>query len=673
MPSLKSDLVRRIQRLPKPTRTGEALIPMFEAISNAIHSVQDRYKAQVGRRGHIEVTVTKAKKRTPLTITVSDNGLGLNEANFEAFTTTDTANKIEIGGKGVGRLLWLDAFQSIRVDTTYEKDGRLRRRTFNFALSRDEQITDYADKMLPAGTGEAGMTVTFTGLRDNGYAERFPTRLGHVFRHVTSHFLPTFIGSRSPTIVVTCEDDTRTYPGEIESFIHRREELTTSPDGEFGELKLVLMECDKIASADLPGKHFVHFIAHDRTVKSQPIDGRLGLKFFGPDGDRVFHALVVGKFLDRNVNQERTAFTFEDAVIDRIINDVCIPEVERFLADPLSRQRTDQGEIVQTIVDSYPSVAFGPVEELQKYLPLGELVDDAIFGHLSRQRFRRDQKQAEKIRNVLDRLKTGRVDGASFAKAVQEASRALEETEQRSLAEYVVRRKVVLDFLELLIQKVRTDTSDSSYEREEVLHSFICPLRVNAAGEAQLEVAPASHDLWVIDERLTFAHYFSSDVSFDEMAREYGSADRPDLLIFDRVHGLRQSEEASKILLVEFKRPGRTQYRDDENPQLQVQRYVKRLLSHAERDVRGRPIRLSKDTVFYCFIVADCAGRLDEWTESWARTADGRGRIYQPQGGFRGSIELIEWDSLIKDARDRNSAFFDSAGIPGTSMFSSTS
>ena len=47
------------------------------------------------------MTVTKPRRRKPLTIVVSDNGFGLNEAHFEAFTTTDTANKIEIGGKGV--------------------------------------------------------------------------------------------------------------------------------------------------------------------------------------------------------------------------------------------------------------------------------------------------------------------------------------------------------------------------------------------------------------------------------------------------------------------------------------------------------------------------------------------------------------------------------------------
>ena len=55
---------------------------------------------------------------------------------------------------------------------------------------------------------------------------------------------------------------------------------------------------------------------------------------------------------------------------------------------------------------------------------------------------------------------------------------------------------------------------------------------------------------------------------------------------------------------------------------------------------------------------------MHEWTYSWERTADGRGRLYQPRRGFNGSIELIRWDSLLNDARDRNRAFFDRAEIP---------
>ncbi|RWD54168.1 MAG: hypothetical protein EOS75_23450 [Mesorhizobium sp.] len=60
---------------------------------------------------------------------------------------------------------------------------------------------------------------------------------------------------------------------------------------------------------------------------------------------------------------------------------------------------------------------------------------------------------------------------------------------------------------------------------------------------------------------------------------------------------------------------------------------------------------------------------MDDWTYSWDRTADGRGRFYQPRSGFKGSIELIAWDTLLTDARERNQAFFDRAGISGKSFF----
>lgn len=230
---------------------------------------------------------------------------------------------------------------------------------------------------------------------------------------------------------------------------------------------------------------------------------------------------------------------------------------------------------------------------------------------------------------------------------------------------------MVLDFIAILLEKVKDDVRDSTYQREDVLHSFICPMRVSTITGAGKKVEPAaSHDLWIVDERLAFAQYFSSDVEFSALAEKAESDERPDILIFDHVHGLRQTDHPSKVLLVEFKRPGRTNYTDDENPQLQVEKYVRRLQSGSLTDVRGRPIQLDQNTIFYCFIVADIVGKLADWTYSWQRTADGRGRIHRPNSGYRGSIELISWDDLLKDARERNQAFFDKAGITGKSFFS---
>lgn len=125
-----------------------------------------------------------------------------------------------------------------------------------------------------------------------------------------------------------------------------------------------------------------------------------------------------------------------------------------------------------------------------------------------------------------------------------------------------------------------------------------------------------------------------------------------------------------RIVRIEFKRPGRTTYADHENPQLQIERYIRKLQSGEQMDVRGRPIAFNTDAIFYCYIVADIIGPMNEWTYSWGRTADGRGRIYQPNSGFKGTIELMGWDSLLEDAKARNRAFFDRAGIGEKNFFS---
>ncbi len=669
MTSLKSDIVKRIERLPKPTNVAGAMQPLFEAVSNSIHSTQAKFGDSVAAKGKIVVTVSTDRSKENVSASVEDNGLGLDERNYEAFTTTDTDNKIDIGGKGVGRLLWLDCFKSISVDTVFRDDETLMRRTFDFELAAVDQIRNPIVVEAPDAT-DSMFFVRFVGLRDNGYLARFPGRKEYVFQHFTSHFLPTFIGGRSPNVTVHCGDETRTYPDALSAIVHRRNSDIVISSDEHGTLHFTLLECAKVASADLKGANFIHFIAHDRTVTSQCVDGKLGLKYFGKSDERVFHGILTGEYLDSNVNQERTAFMFEDAVLDHIINDVWL-NVEEFLATPLARLSGEQRGKIATITESYPSVAFGNIDELQEKLPSGELSEDAIYGHLSRERFRRDQRQGEKIRTVLARLKDGTADIDTFVNAIKDAREAIEDAEKKSLAEYVVRRKVVLDFIEILLQKVRDDTRDSSYQREDILHSMICPVQINTLDNGLRRAEPAaSHDLWIVDERLTFAQYFSSDTEFAALSSSIQSEDRADILIFDHVHGLRQTDEPSSVLLVELKRPGRQDYEDDENPQMQVERYVRQLLAGGKLDVKGRPIKLATDTVFYCFIIADIVGKLDTWTFSWQRTADGRGRILQPRSGFNGLIELMGWDALLADAKARNRAFFEYAGISGKSFFS---
>jgi hypothetical protein len=76
-----------------------------------------------------------------LEIVVADNGIGFDSRRYDAFCTTDTDHKISRGGKGIGRLLWLDAFEAVSVDSIFREDeDRLRRRRFSFVLAQSDQI-----------------------------------------------------------------------------------------------------------------------------------------------------------------------------------------------------------------------------------------------------------------------------------------------------------------------------------------------------------------------------------------------------------------------------------------------------------------------------------------------------------------------------------------------------
>src|SRR5262249_7594159 len=67
---------------------------------------------------------------------VQDDGIGFTEHNFRSFGTSDTTTKVSKGGKGVGRLVWLKAFEKAEIDSQYVESGRYWRRRYEFACTQ---------------------------------------------------------------------------------------------------------------------------------------------------------------------------------------------------------------------------------------------------------------------------------------------------------------------------------------------------------------------------------------------------------------------------------------------------------------------------------------------------------------------------------------------------------
>ncbi len=95
----------------------------------------------------------------------------------------------------------------------------------------------------------------------------------------------------------------------------------------------------------------------------------------------------------------------------------------------------------------------------------------------------------------------------------------------------------------------------------------------------------------------------------------------------------------------------------------QISEYITRLKNGEIEDLNHARVRIADDCIFYCYVVADIVGKLEIHTNLWRTTLNGRGRINELQGKFRGIIEVIEWADLISDARLRNHAFLHAAGL----------
>jgi hypothetical protein len=124
------------------------------------------------------------------------------------------------------------------------------------------------------------------------------------------------------------------------------------------------------------------------------------------------------------------------------------------------------------------------------------------------------------------------------------------------------------------------------------------------------------------------------------------------------------SKPLDKVMVVEFKKPGRENYPEAKDQvEQQITRYLAQLQSGEIETFDRRRVRIAKDCVFFCYVIADIVGDLKLQLSGWETVANGQGRIRKLSGEYSGFIEVIQWDDLVNDAWNRNQALLFSAGL----------
>jgi hypothetical protein len=63
---------------------------------------------------------------------IKDNGIGFEDQNVEAFSTSDTTYKASREGKGIGRFMWLAAFERAEIESGFRANGQMKVRRLTF-------------------------------------------------------------------------------------------------------------------------------------------------------------------------------------------------------------------------------------------------------------------------------------------------------------------------------------------------------------------------------------------------------------------------------------------------------------------------------------------------------------------------------------------------------------
>ena len=660
---------------------GKALLPLFEAVVNAHQAIEE-----AGGKSHSIRIVAERQgnldddKPGPVeAFTITDTGIGFTAANFESFNTVDSLYKATLGGKGLGRFLWLRAFQRVEIDSHYREintDGLLHR-SFNFIESDDEILATptASDHTTPL------TTVRLVGYRQP-YLDECPRSLEGIAQRLIGHFLPLFLNPHGPALTLNDRfqeiDLWEFYRSNFEAFATRHDFTVAGQSFSLSGFRL------QGAIAD---HHELIYGANYREVITERLSRflpNLKNKLNDPErGQFVYLAFVQSPFLDTKVNSERTDFSipreppadraistgedppaasdlFADDISLKAIREAAMAAISEDLKPFLDELNIAKEAALTTYITEdapqYRVLLKHKADILDQISPMASKAEMEMTLHRQLHKRQVELKQ-EGIRILAEaeNVQDPQEYYARFRKFVEDEN----ELGKTALAQYIIHRRVILD---LLAKALKQDPETGKYALEKTVHSLIFPMRSTSD-----EVPFEQQNLWIIDERLTFHSFLSSDQPLNTLGEiESDAESRPDILIFNRPLAFSdEAEPLQSIVVIEFKKPDRTNYRY-EDPVTQAYRMIRDIRESKMKDKGGRYIRPANANIpAYCYIICDLTPPVEMRIQNMGarRTPDNLG-YYGFNEAINAYYEVISYNKLLSDAGKRNRVLFEKMNLP---------
>lgn len=657
------DLVGRVKNFDLPKT--QPLIPLYEAVVNSIYAIEERQSIE-DFEGRIDIQIIREPQQVAsidgidssineiIGFTIIDNGVGLDEKNMRSFLQSDSAYRADKGGKGVGRFSWLKAFQKTEVESIFKDDGIWVKRSFDFSLDnldiddRLTEVSDVSDNMTRISL------VNYLPM----YRKHVNKNAETIAMKLMQHCMMYLMSPKCPQINVL--DEERFCLNFMLEEKTKREEKEINILVKDQPFKLLNV---KIEDASIDGNKLFLY-ANDRMVKPINLDKEivdLDKAIFTNRG-YFYVGIISGSYLDDNVDTSRTSFDISE---DKEDNDIsmkdiveCAKEqVENYLSEYLNEVRKNKEERIKKYI-SNQAPQFGHLlrympEDIKKIKP--SIKDSGLDEELYKIKRKFDVELRKSSKEIMDKMDVGGESYEEYSDKLEKQLEKISDANKAALADYVAHRKIILELLKKGIKK----NDDNRFNKESYLHNLIYPMR-RTSGEIEYQ----AHNLWLIDERLAYSEYISSDIPFDNNPKE----ERTDILILDKPVAVSDEENTGReygtIVIFELKRPMRDDYSRAENPIVQLVDYVNKLSTNKVADKYGRIIKVGDNTQFYLYAVCDLTPNLIKVAEDedFKETPDKRG-YYKYHEKKHAYIEILSYDKIIEDSEKRNRILFDKLGI----------
>jgi hypothetical protein len=654
---LKTDLTGKIRNI--RDFKSEALLPVFEAVVNSIEAIEE---AGTLSEGKIAVRILREPQGSFLEgedalpkitgFEIEDNGIGFNDANLDSFQTSDSTHKLDKGGKGIGRFLWLKAFSRVDIDSVYKTNNEeLAKRTIRFTIK---------DGIRPQSASVAAGDECRTVVRLIGFQESYrkqPTAYKtcqKISQRLFEHCLARFISGLAPSITVI--DTLDVPPFNLNDYFAEIAENITSDDVRVGSIFFKVHHIRLYSTrAQI---HQLAYCAHGRAVQIKPIGKLLGTSTqFDDEGKKFFYsAYVTSSFLDEHVDTYRQEFTIPENTDMLTADEISMEQLEGTI---LVSARTHLAEVIKSIerqksdrVADYVASESPTLRAVVKHCPevLKEIEPNTSNEQLAQVLYKYKGKAEYSIKQQSEKLLKTQVKSVDDIKAEFETiTEKLEDFQKDQLAAFVVFRKLIIDLLEKKLEL----NKNGKYHNEDIVHDIVFPRKTDTD-----TIMSKDHNLWLIDEKLAFHIWAGSDKELREVT-DSESKDRPDVLVLSEVG---DDKQARAVSLLEFKKPQKTKF--DEDPTRQLFRYVRQIREKGLTLPTGRPVTVDPTTRFYCYAICDLTPQVIEFAENgnYAKLQSELG-FYTYNRTHNAHVEIVAFDKIVRDAKQRHKAFFDKLGI----------